>query len=216
MDQEICRWPSNYFYGGRLLTDPKVDYSQKTILHAYRVLDVRDGQESKESRQIVNHQEATVVANLVGEILSNGELVNKKVAVITFFPRQCQVIQQAIQERCPTEHKRVAVGLPEKFNGAEKDIVIVSFVKVDVSSKKKSFKPITEKLNLALTRAAESLYICAHIATLVAHREENDALYELAIDADRRQVISRITSVFHPTLLFDIILKPDYGDSDMS
>lgn len=199
------------------------------------MFDVRDGQETREGphgRHLVNLQEAEVVVKLVVGILANENLIKKTIGVITFFRRQRNLIIRMIRERCvnsqgpslfhmstlttfgfgsrfPHDYKRVVVGTPEEFRGSEVDIVILSCVRVASKRGKKyavleDFSALTDQLNFALTRAVDALYICGHLRTLWA----DETLRELIRDAERRQVIHQVSSLFHPGLLSDIIHQP--------
>ena len=119
--------------------------------------------------------------------------------------------------RFPEKYERIKIGLPEKFTGTERDIIIISFVKAN-NPPTKNYRPnlsvITDKLNVAVTRATQSLYLCGHLPTLMGPYQDEkekacDILRDLIKDADTRQVIHRVSSLFHPSLVHDLILKPE-------
>lgn len=92
----------------------------------------------------------------------------------------------------------------QDLQGTEKDIVIISCVKTRISSKDKELRALIDHWNVAVTRATESLFICGHLKFL----QGNEVLNDLILDAEKRQVIRRVSSLFDSSLLFDMILKP--------
>lgn len=111
----------------------------------------------------------------------------------------------------------VSVNLAEGFQGTEKDIVIVSCVlgmKNVAARDPQLFKvlprmmpsllaKVTKRLLIATTRSIETLIICGHLETL----KENEMFRDLIKDAEDRQIIRRVSSAMHPSLLHDVALK---------
>lgn len=85
------------------------------------------------------------------------------------------------------------------------DIVIISCAKTRIDRKGKNLTVLTDHWNLAITRATESLYICGNLKALQA----NEILKDLICDADKRQAICRVSSLFEMSLLYDVLLKPN-------
>lgn len=92
----------------------------------------------------------------------------------------------------------------QDFQGTEMDIVIISCVKTSISRYDKELKMLIDHWNVAITRATESLFICGHLKFL----QHNEVLNDLILDAAKRQVIHRVSSELHSSLLYDLILKP--------
>ena len=112
---------------------------------------------------------------------------------------------------------RVRVGLPEDFEGTEREIIILSCVRVaspgvgrkknKLMAKLMDFSALTNRIVATVTRAIDALYICGHLRTLVA----DETLRALIRDADKRRVIHTVSSYLHPSILDDSI-RPFYND----
>jgi superfamily I DNA and/or RNA helicase len=95
----------------------------------------------------------------------------------------------------------------QDLQGTEMDVVIISCVRTEIQDRDRNLAILTDHWNVAVTRAIESLFICGHLKTLQA----NEVLKDLIFDADKRQVIHRVSSKFERSMLYDILLKPaDY------
>jgi superfamily I DNA and/or RNA helicase len=99
--------------------------------------------------------------------------------------------------------KNIVVNTVDGFQGQEKDIIIVSCVRQNVN-KNIGFMDTTQRLNVALTRARECLYVCGHLNTL----RFSDAWKSLIQDAVARQVVSSVSSLYQVDLLYEILQRP--------
>ncbi|XP_057374382.1 uncharacterized protein LOC130695286 [Daphnia carinata] len=202
MDYEICQWTSKYYYGNRLLTSAALKLN--TSLHAYRILDVKDSDETSDGSSLVNRPEAEVVTKIVECLLLSPGLRDRTIGIVTFYEKQRILIRHLIRERMPKDYARTDVRLVQDVQGTETDIVIISCVRTKIRGRDKNLATLTEYWNVALTRATESLFICGHLKTL----QTNEVLKDLIYDADKRQVIHRVSSLFERTMLYDVLLKP--------
>ncbi|XP_032787316.2 uncharacterized ATP-dependent helicase C29A10.10c [Daphnia magna] len=202
MDYEICQWTSKYYYGNQLLTSATLKLN--TPLHAYRILDVKDSREKSDGSSLINRSEAEVVVKIVESLLLSPDLNERTIGIVTFYEKQRILIRHLIRERRPRDYARTEVRLVQDVQGTETDIVIISCVKTIIRGRDKNLATLTEYWNVALTRATESLFICGHLKTLQA----NEVLKDLICDADKRQVIHRVSSLFDPSMLYDVLLKP--------
>ena len=93
--------------------------------------------------------------------------------------------------RCPDNLVRMEVNTVDAFQGQEKDIVILSTVRAKGMTRNADigFVSSLQRMNVALTRAKESLIICAHFPTLVS----SEAWKDLIDDAKVRGVAHTIT-----------------------
>jgi len=103
--------------------------------------------------------------------------------------------------------------------GTERNVVIISFVKANnplTENYSPNLSVITEKLNVAVTRATESLYLYGRPPIPMGPlkrsipgwgRKAYETLRDLIENADTMQVIHRVSSLFHPSLVHDLILK---------
>ena len=93
----------------------------------------------------------------------------------------------------------------QDLQGTEMDIVIISCAKTNIDPEKNLLSELTDYLNVAITRATESLYICGNLKTL----QRNEVLRDLIRDAHNRQVIRRVSSFFEMSLLYDVLVKSE-------
>ena len=112
-----------------------------------------------------NAQEAKYVAYLVSLFIKKG-IKAKDIGIITPYVKQCYLIEEFLDN---IKIKGVEVNTVHKFQGREKDIIIMSFAK----SKKYSFplyklKFIENKtlVNVAITRARKKLILVGNSKTL--------------------------------------------------
>lgn len=100
--------------------------------------------------------------------------------------------------------KRVKVNTVDAFQGQEEDIIIVSCVRASKNSNKKlGFVTIPQRLNVALTRAKESLFVCGHFDTL----RTDETWRDMIEDATARSLTHNVTSVFELALLKPLLIR---------
>lgn len=111
--------------------------------------------------------------------------------------------------RCAREIERVEVNTVDSFQGREKDIVIVSCVRAreprnlagDIG-----FVSSLQRLNVALTRAKESLIVCGHFQTL----QMNETWRDLINNAQGREVAHVVTSDYTSANLSPLVMRPEH------
>ncbi|XP_057368636.1 uncharacterized protein LOC130689698 isoform X2 [Daphnia carinata] len=212
MAPSICEWPSKYFYGGKLVTAENLPRTGPC--YDYRALNVIDGLEILEDQSYKNEKEALLVAKVVLLILNSPSARGKSVGVITFYRSQQQCIQKKIVEeanhlQCTREIERVEVNTVDSFQGREKDIVIVSCVRAREPrhiSGDIGFVSSLQRLNVALTRAKESLVVCGHFQTL----QMNETWRDLISNAQGREVAHVVTSDYTSANLSPLVMRPEH------
>ena len=112
--------------------------------------DVTTGSEAKRQHSVANYTEASAVAELARRALNAGAT---SVAAITFYSAQVEAIQEALTG---SGVHGVRVGTVDGFQGAESDVVILSFVRCGRSI---GFLKDFRRLNVALTRAKTALWM---------------------------------------------------------
>ena len=101
------------------------------------------------------------------------------------------------------EVDRVEVNTVDSFQGREKDIVIVSCVRAREYGGDIGFITSLQRLNVALTRAKESLVVCFHFQTLQVCEAWND----LINNARNRDVAHVVTSDYTLTNLQPLLMR---------
>ena len=92
------------------------------------------------------------------------------------------------------------VNTVDAFQGQEKDFIILSCVR---SSKNLGFVTINQRLNVALTRAKESLFVCGHFESL----KSDSTWKDMIDDATNRQVTHNVTSAHQIKYLEPLLFK---------
>ena len=165
MHAEIAKWPAKYFYRSELenAADSPTESPFNQCggdgavcldghlfrLKPYAFLDFH-GEEAvgAQSKSIMNESEAKVVAAVV-KAARRWARVEASVAVITPYREQRELIIKYVDD------SSVRVGTVDGFQGQEADIVIISCTR----TKQLGFLEDERRLNVALTRARESLLI---------------------------------------------------------
>ncbi|XP_046652197.1 uncharacterized protein LOC124343119 isoform X5 [Daphnia pulicaria] len=206
MAPSICEWPSKYFYGGKLVTAEGL--IRNGPCYEYRVLNVIDGLEQLVDQSFKNENEAALVAKIVTLIVNSPLTRGKSVGVITFYRSQQQYIVKKMNEEVNRINaSRVEVNTVDSFQGREKDIVIVSCVRArevrnlggDIG-----FVSSLQRMNVAMTRAKESLIVCGHFQTL----QMNETWQDLINNARSRDVAHVVTSTYTSDNLRPLLFRP--------
>lgn len=189
------------------------------------MLDPEDG------KSICNLKEADVVAEAINVILQHPSTAHKTIGVITYYQKQKQCIIEAIRAkyklwvlsmlsgiylkssliivfyRCRNGGSRVEVNTVDSFQGQEKDIIILSTVRARPlgANSDIGFVSSLQRMNVALTRAKESLFLIAHFITL----ETNEAWRDLIDDAKSRGVAHNLTVAVCLSVLRRCLIRPE-------
>ncbi|MEN9919070.1 MAG: hypothetical protein RL662_1506 [Bacteroidota bacterium] len=118
----------------------------------------------------INHQEAEIAVSLAKCIIEQyraNKLTfdsEKTVGIITPYRNQIALIKHKLNEAGIHELQRIMVDTVERFQGSQRDIIIVSFCinkayQLDFLSNLNNDKTVDRKLNVALTRARQQLFL---------------------------------------------------------
>lgn len=166
MHADIAAFPNERFYGGRLKTGkpeqlaplhwPATGHPLQHIFEQ-RVTFIPT---RRDIRPKVNEEEANLVAELIACVHQlYGERFNpaSTVGVITPFRAQIATIRQKL----PSQYQSVTIDTVERFQGSERDVIIVSFaVKNPLQLRaiqSVNAEGVDRKLNVMMTRARECL-----------------------------------------------------------
>lgn len=171
MHKDIAEFVNKEFYGGILqeVNPEQKDKIQKfsfqssdiyeKALSISRVIYVPTKKEPNKSK--LNNHEAKLVAefvSLIKKIYGNEFDINKTVGVVT--PYRAQIAN--IKENLPSELKELTVDTVERFQGSEREIIIISFAvknENQLQYLQSIYDKVDRKLNVALTRAKRHLVI---------------------------------------------------------
>lgn len=124
--------------------------------HALTFVDVR-GRDSGR----VNEAEAHALIETLLVLLDEDTFVGEtpSIGVISPFRAQVQLIRGLLRSHDPELAKRVDVDTVERYQGGERDILLVSLVKTERAG---DFLSDARRLNVTLTRARAQLYLFGH------------------------------------------------------
>merc|ERR1719471_2297326 len=177
------------FYGDKLKNGPQKRTS--SFLRPYALLDShRIGKETKKGPHISNHGEASFIGRLIDLVI--GELKKRNehlsIGVITFYARQRELIEEELKTL--GHASAVLVRTVDAFQGSECDVIVISCVRTESIG----FVKESERLNVALTRARNALYVVGNFYAL----EGNPMWKSLVSDAKARRVIHSIREARNP------------------
>lgn len=107
-----------------------------------------------------NETEVEVIDKMLKDINESCEIlgVKKEVAVITFYGAQAKLLQKELISNNKYNNLKLRVGTVDRFQGMEREIVIVSFVRNN-NKGKIGFAKDPKRINVALSRAQNLLVI---------------------------------------------------------
>ncbi|MCX8069468.1 MAG: AAA domain-containing protein, partial [Thermodesulfovibrionales bacterium] len=183
MPKEIGRMISDIFYNGKLLNGIEKITESFISPQTIQWIDVKGKNETAGTSRY-NPKEAIEVKELINDIaqqLPKG--CTKDIAVITPYSAQKNLIRNVIknmrQNSC-LERLNIRCDTVDNFQGQEADIVIYSCVRTDGNL---SFLIDRKRLNVALSRVKENLYIVGHKEFLYnAEVDGKENLFKSIID----------------------------------
>ena len=152
----VCLNPTRAHCWIRDLLDPTVKscfVNTDTLLPLSR--------ESDSGSRIVNTCEATLCTQLVQSLLTVG-VPAKDIGVITLYRSQLALIKQNLRQH----HPAVEMHTADKFQGRDKEVVILSLVRSNESLNVGDLLKDWRRVNVALTRARTKLLILGSQSTL--------------------------------------------------
>jgi superfamily I DNA and/or RNA helicase len=208
MKPELSQFPSRQFYEARLRDGPNVtraDYNGDTSMmgfSAYSICEVNGTEQQARSGSYENEAEAQAVVKIVDDFRRASHTYTgrwctpDRIRIITFYQAQVSLIKRLLFQRNLGD---VLVSTVDSSQGCEADHVIVSFVRSNGRSNRKSVGFLTDdrRLNVAITRAKYQL-ICVGNVERMANLIDTKAktVKQLACDAfDRGCVVSFLTGL---------------------
>lgn len=177
MHPEIVKWPNEYFYEGKLKSDPEATKCDGFPFKPYTVFSLEYSQNMTQSaHQIYNHEEIEFVLKLLTEIMQCCHR-HTTIAIITPYTRHKREIEKFLAAKKITQ---VSVLSIDSVQGQEYDVVIISLAR----SVGTGFLGSPQRLNVALTRARKCLIVCGNFSDL----KDNTVWSALLEDAERRNL----------------------------
>ena len=180
MNEEIMRFSSDYFYGGRVESAPEVkyrgilDYDDPIEWIDTSDIDARE-EFVGESFGRINKTEAELTLAVleryyekIGKERVLGERID--VGVISPYRAQVQHLRQLIKKRAffkPFRHL-ISVNTVDGFQGQERDVILISLVRANDEGQIGFLRDL-RRMNVAITRARMKLIILGNRLTLASH-----------------------------------------------
>mmetsp|Transcript_13454 Transcript_13454/g.20101 ORF Transcript_13454/g.20101 Transcript_13454/m.20101 type:complete len:451 (+) Transcript_13454:3-1355(+) len=201
MHPSISDFPRRIFYDGKLLDGPNVknpEYGNplKNVIfqkfHSFEPFTVLDLESTEErgGTSLSNTTEAQFALHLFNnlKIATGGLSTKSRVAVITPYAQQAALLRRTFANSIGTGYERfVEVNTVDAFQGREANIVIFSCVRA-AGSKGIGFLSDVRRMNVALTRAKNFLFVIARCSSIVVnpywrdlvdHAQETDAVVKV-------------------------------------
>lgn len=180
MNDEIMRFPSEWFYGSMLQSAPEVKY--RSILDFDTPITWVNTEEMDcneefigESYGRINKPEAELTISQLKEYITKigrerflGERID--VGVISPYKAQVQYLRQLIKKDAFFKPYRqlITVNTVDGFQGQERDVILISLVRANEKGEI-GFLGDLRRMNVAITRARMKLIILGNAATLTRH-----------------------------------------------
>ena len=193
MHSEIQEFPSLYFYEGRLKILDEIRQNESKALFDANSSDEFEQKIAKarslfisskpEYSNKMNIGEADFVAKIVATVIEKyGEdFAKENIGIIAPFRLQCSTIRKKMPDSIRNE---ILIDTVERFQGSQRKIIIISFainylyeLKNITSNFIQNDISIDRKLNVAITRASEQLFIIGNPDIL-----KYDESYKLLIE----------------------------------
>lgn len=187
MHEQIMRFSSDYFYGGKVETAPQIKY--RGILD-YDIPIEWDSPKETPETDAHDHTGEAFVGDTYGRInkgeaqltldklqqyfnkIGKQRILDERidVGVISPYRAQVQYLRQLISKRdfFKPFRKLISVNTVDGFQGQERDIIIISMVR-DNEQGQIGFLRDLRRMNVAITRARMKLIILGNTATLTKH-----------------------------------------------
>ena len=190
MNETLMRFPSEWFYGGRLVAAPEVshrsllDDMDEPLVWVDTSESPDSGTEGDSFRETfvgrsfgrVNKAEARLTLDTLAayvERIGRARLVSERadIGIISPYRAQVQYLRSIIRRYDALRPllPAITVNTVDAFQGQERDIVLVSLVRANDTGQI-GFLNDLRRMNVAMTRARTKLIIIGCAATLTRHR----------------------------------------------
>jgi superfamily I DNA and/or RNA helicase len=175
MHPEIRQWPSAMYYENKLTDGENIALRTTSIPISVRdwcmplaFYDLPQARENRYKTSFVNDVEARLIKKMVDKLIEE-KVAPSSIGVITFYSGQVETLERLLG----TGNNSPKVSTVDGFQGSEKDIIIISFVRANRQAHTGFLKDF-RRLNVAITRAKHSLLMVGNSYTL-----ENSDSYDL-------------------------------------
>lgn len=193
MHEEIATLVNQHFYDNRLISatnrqreslgfysfDENDVYQNLITKKRVTFIPVRESDKANVSDKM-NGAEADMVVSLAKALLDVYRIndmnfdTQKTLGIITPYRNQVALIKQRLEETKMPEFRDIMVDTVERYQGSQRDVIIVSFCfnqpyQLQYFCNMNREKTVDRKLNVALTRAREQLFLIGNDCILKQH-----------------------------------------------
>lgn len=180
MHEDIMRFPSGYFYDGKLVAHESVKQRRLRPDHAPVAFIDTAGcgfqeQQDPETLSRFNEEEAHLMIRLIemlAEDITIGQWVEDRISlgIITPYRAQVDQLKKIAEASTVLEPLRplMTIDTVDAFQGQERDVIAISFVRSN-NSGEVGFLGDIRRTNVAMTRARKKLVMIGDSATLGSH-----------------------------------------------
>lgn len=180
MNENIMEFSSKWFYEGKLIAHESV---KNGLLRPYQTpVDFIDtagcGYEEEQDTETLsrfNQEEANLTIKVIEKLIEEvgvNEWVEEQISLGIITPYRAQVdhLQKLSDSSSALEtlHKLVTINTVDAFQGQERDVIVISFVRSNPKGEV-GFLGDIRRTNVAMTRARKKLIIIGDSATLGSH-----------------------------------------------
>ena len=180
MNEQIMRFPSDYFYGGKLESTPEIkhrSFLDYDIPMTWIDTNGIDGREEYvgETFGRINKAEAELTVNTLQQYLTKigkQRMLDERIdiGVISPYRAQVQYLKRLIKRKeffKPFRHL-LSINTVDGFQGQERDIILISLVRSNDEGQIGFLRDL-RRMNVAITRARMKLIILGDTATITRH-----------------------------------------------
>lgn len=183
MNEEINRFPSNYFYQGKL--QPSQSANQRRLSlnsSSQRFPKVLDPEQpavflemDSEGCQARSRPEAKVIAEIITEAVNCG-VSPEEIAVIAPYRAQVRLISTELKQTNNPELTKIQVNTVESMQGQQREMIIVSLTTSDpdYAKQRAEFYFQINRLNVSITRAKMKRIVVGNPRLFEANPERKD------------------------------------------
>lgn len=180
MNEQIMRFPSEYFYGGKIVTAPQIrfrgilDYDIPIVWHDTSGPDGREEFVGESFGRINRDEAALTLSTLeayftkIGKTRVLDESID--VGIISPYRAQVQYLRRLVQksEFFKPFRRLISVNTVDGFQGQERDVILISLVRANDDGQI-GFLSDLRRMNVAITRARMKLIILGDVSTMTRH-----------------------------------------------
>jgi len=160
MHPTICDFPNKRFYRGKIQNGIKMN-DRTGIIPPVSFIDVK-GIEKINNKSFMNIEEANQIMGILRSLFEKG-IMGYQIGIISPYGAQTKLLQHKI--RLISNSSDVKIESVDSFQGNERDYIIVSLTRTNMSS----FFTSPRRVNVALTRSRLGLVLVGNLSALLAN-----------------------------------------------